>query len=296
MTPDEMPEREDAREVQVESSGMDEKFKVVLAILVLLLIGEVYSLATIHSLRKQFTGQEAQTRSQLTSSFNEQIAARMAEVEQSNAEQIQALKIEMDEASRHLGTQRGELHRARLLVSKLQNEHDQQVNELKHEIALKADQQQVGALTEDVSTTRTDLGKTKKNVDSLAETLGLTRTKFGTLIARNHDEISALRRLGERDYFEFTAVRHDAIRVGGVGLDLKKTNVKHHRFNVDMMVDDVWLQKKDRTINEPVFFSLRGSRTFCELVVNRVDKGKITGYISTPKGTTQMASRLEGTR
>ena len=296
MTPEEMPERENSREAQVERSGMDEKFKVVLAILVLLLIGEIYSLGRIHSLRTEFNGQESQTRSQLTTSFNQQIAAKMAEVEQANAEQLQALKIELDEASRHLGTQRGELHRARLLVSKLQNEHEQQVDELKHEIALKADQQQVGALTEDVSSTRTDLGKTKKNVDSLAETLGLTRTKFGTLIARNHDEISALRKLGERDYFEFTAVRHDAIRVGGVGLDLKKTNVKHHRFNVDLMVDDVWLQKKDRTINEPIFFSLRGSRTFCELVVNRVDKGKITGYISTPKGTTQMASRLEGTR
>jgi len=296
MTPDEMPERESSREVHLERSGMEEKFKIVLAILALLLIGEIYSLSRIHSLLKEFGGQEAQTRTQLTTWFNQQISAKMAEVEQRNADQLQALKIEMDEASKHLGTQRGELHQARLMVSKLQNEHDQQVNELKHEIALKADQQQLGALTEDVSSTKTDLGKTKKNVDSLAETLGLTRTKFGTLIARNHDEIAALRRLGERDYFEFTAVRHDPIRVGGVGLDLKKANMKHHRFNVDMMVDDVWLQKKDRTINEPIFFSVRGSRTFCELVVNRVDKGKITGYISTPKGTTQMASRLEGTR
>lgn len=296
MTPDEMPEREGSREVHVERAGMDEKFKVVLAILALLLIGEIYSLSRIHSLRTEFNGQESQTRSQLTTWFNQQISAKMADVEQANAEQLQALKIEMDEASRHLGMQGGELRRARLMVSKLQDEHNQQLNDLKHEIALKADQQQLGALTEDVSSTKTDLGKTKKNVDSLAETLGLTRTKFGTLIARNHDEIVALQKLGERDYFEFTAERHQPVRVGGIGLDLKKTNVKHHRFNVDMMVDDVWLEKKNRTINEPIFFSVRGSRTFCELVVNRVDKGKITGYISTPKGTTQMAARLEGTR
>jgi hypothetical protein len=289
MTPDEMPGREESREVPVERSGMDEKFKVVLAVLAILLIGEIYSLARIHSLRTQF-------RSQLTSSFSEQIAAKMAEVEQSNAEQIQALKVEMDEESQHLGTQGSELRRARVLVSKLQDEHNQQVNELKHEIALKADQQQLGALSEDVSSTKTDLGKTKKNVDSLADTLGLTRTRFGTLIARNHDEIAALRRLGERDYFEFTVRRHQAVRVGGVGVYLKKTNVKHHLFNLDLMVDDVWLNKKGRTINEPIFFSESGSRAFCELVVNRVDKGEITGYISTPKGTTQMAARLEGRR
>ena len=124
----------------------------------------------------------------------------------------------------------------------------------------------------------------------------MTRTRFGTLIARNHDEIEALRKLGERDYYEFTAARHRAIRVGGIGVYLKETNVKHHRFNVDLMIDDVWLVKNDRTINEPIFFSTNGSRSFCELVVNRVDKGKITGYISALKGATQMASRLEGTR
>jgi len=294
MAPDVLREQDGSREG--EKAGMDEKFKAVLAILALLVVGEIFSLSRIHVLRKDFQAQEAQTRKQLTDWVNQDVSAKLSSFEQSNAEQIEALKIEQDEASRHLGVQRGELHRARLMVSALQNEHNRQLNELKHEIALKADQQQLGALTDDVSQTKTDLGKTKQNVDSLANTLGMTRTRFGTLIARNHDEIAALRKLGERDYFEFTALRHQAVRVGGIALDLKKTNVKHHRFNVDMLVDDAWLEKKDRTIDEPIFFSVRGSRTFCELVVNRVDKGKITGYISTPKGATQMASRLEGTR
>ncbi len=296
MTPQELPEREGSREVQAQEAGLQEKFKVVLGVLILLLIGEVYSLSRIHSLRTEFKGQESQTRSQLTTLFNQQMAAKISEVEQTNAEELQALRAEMDAQSRHLGSQGGELRRAKLMVSKLQNENAQRVNELKHEIALKADQQQLGALTEDVSSTRSDLGRTKKNVDSLAETLGLTRTKFGTLIARNHDEIAALRKLGERDYFEFTAQRHQAIRVGRVGVYLKKTNVKHHLFNLDLMVDDVWLNKKSHTINEPIFFSQSGSHAFCELVVNRVDKGKITGYISVPKASTEMAARLEGAR
>jgi hypothetical protein len=294
MGPDVLREQEGSREG--ERTGMDEKFKAVLAILALLVVGEIFSLNRIHVLRKDFQAQEAQTRKQLTDWVNQDISSKLSAFEESNDAQLGALKIEMDEASRHLGVQRGELHRARVLVTALQNEHNQQLSELKHEIALKADQEQLGALTDDVSQTKTDLGKTKKNVDSLADTLGMTRTKFGTLIARNHDEIAALRKLGERDYFEFSAERHKSVRVGGVGVDLKKTNVKHHRFNVDLMVDDVWLEKKNRTINEPIFFSVRGSRTFCELVVNRVDKGSITGYISTPKGATQMASRLEGTR
>ena len=31
----------------------------------------------------------------------------------------------------------------------------------------------------------------------------MARSEMGTLIARNHDEIDQLRRLGERDYVEF---------------------------------------------------------------------------------------------
>jgi hypothetical protein len=166
---------------------------------------------------------------------------------------------------------------------------------MKHEIALKADQQQLGALTADVSNTKTDLNKTKKNVDDLVNNFGMTRTRFGTLIARNHDEIDALRKLGERDYYEFTLVRHKPIHLANIGLDLKKTNKKHHRFTLDLLVDDVWVQKDHRTINEPIFFTTRSSRTFCELVVNKVDKDVISGYISTPKNVAhQMASRSEG--
>ncbi len=299
MTPDELGGQEGPGETRGERPGMNEKFKAVLALLALLallVVGEIFSLSRIHSMQKDFQFQEAQTRKQLTDWVNQDVSARLRALQQLNAEQLEALKIALDEASRHLGDQRGELHKDRLMVAALRNEHNRQLKELQHEIALNADQQQVGALTDDVSQTKTDLGKTKQNVDSLANTLGMTRTQFGTLIARNHSEIAALRRLGERDYFEFTAVRRNAVRVGGVGLYLRKTNVKHHRFNVDLMVDDVWLEKKDRTINEPVFFSMGGSRSFCELVVNRVDKGRITGYISTPKGATEMASRMEGAR
>ncbi|MCL5006278.1 MAG: hypothetical protein M1404_07055 [Acidobacteria bacterium] len=296
MIPDELREQEDMPESRSERTRLGGKFTAVFVVLVVLAVGEIFSLIRVHFLRNDFRAQEAQTRKQLTDWVNRDVSARLSSLERSNSEQLEALKIELNEVSRHLGSQRGELRQARMMVTKLQNEHSQQLDELKHEIDLKADQQQLGALTNDVSATKTDLGKTKQNVDSLANSLGMTRTRFGTLIARNHDEIVALRKLGERDYFEFTASRHKPIRVGKVGLELKKTNAKHHRFNVDMLVDDAWLEKKNRTINEPIFFTMRGSRSFSELVVNRVDKGRITGYISTPKGTTQTASRLEGTR
>jgi hypothetical protein len=269
--------------------------KVVLIALALLIVGEIYSLARITSLGRSLKTQDA-ARKELVAQFNEQLSSRLTAFQQADQAQLEVLKAEMDQTSRHVGAQRGELRRDRAMVSKLQSEHNKQLNDLKHEIALKADQQQLGALTADVSNTKSDLSKTQKNVQELVNSFGMTRSRFGTLIARNHDEIDALRKLGQRDYYEFTLVRHHPIHLANIGMDLKKTNKKHHRFTVDLLVDDVWIEKDHRTIDEPIFFATRGTRTFCELVVNKVDKGVITGYISTPKGLTQMASRAGGTR
>ncbi|HZT71546.1 MAG TPA: hypothetical protein VFC10_17595 [Terriglobia bacterium] len=296
MANEEMPVQRDLRGDSAASPGLGSKTKMILIALAVLMVAEIYSISRIAAVGKTIQAQDAKTRKDLTAQFNDQLSAKLLSLERENQEQLEALKSELDEASRHLGAQRGELRRARAMVAELQSEHARQMDDLKHEIALKADQQQLGALTADVSDTKTDLNKTKKSVEDLVNSFGMTRTRFGTLIARNHDEIEALRKLGERDYYEFTLVRHHPIRLANLGLDLKKTNAKHHTFTVDLLVDDVWVKKSNRTINEPIFFTTQGSRSFSELVVNKVDKGVISGYISTPKNPTQMASRSEGTQ
>ena len=158
----------------------------------------------------------------------------------------------------------------------------------------KADQQQVGALTQDVTSTKTDLNTTKKNVSTLASDLGMARSEMGTLIARNHDDIEYLRKMGDRDYFEFTLTKDQPAKVAGVGLTLKKTNVKRYRFNLATLVDDMQVERKDCPVNAPVFFYVNGSKKPYELVVNRVESNQVKGYLSTPKGVTEVASRSEG--
>ena len=292
---DDMPMQGSPQESTFAGRGMNTWMKIILMAVAVLLLAEIYSISRIAGMGKVIQTQDAKTRQDLSNEFNNQLSARMMALEHANQEQLGALKVELDAASRHLGAQGGELRRARDMVAKLQTEHAQQVQDLKHQLALKADAQQLGALTADVSNTKTDLDKTKQNVAELVNSYGMTRTRFGTLIARNHDEIDALRKLGERDYYEFTLVRHKPIHLASIGLDLKKTNKKHHRFTVALLVDDVWVQKDHRTIDEPIFFSTSGSQTFCELVVNKVDKDFISGYISTPKSDAhQMALRSEG--
>jgi hypothetical protein len=195
-----------------------------------------------------------------------------------------------------MGSQRGELKRARTMVAQLQDEQRAQTDQLKEELAQKADEQQVGALTQDVNTAKTDIDSTKNSVNTLASDLGMARSEMGTLIARNHDDIEYLRKLGDRDYFEFTLTRNQLAKVAGVGLTLKKTNIKRYRFNVDTLVDDMEVERRDCTINSPVYFYVNGSKKPYELVANSIGSDQVKGYLSTPKGVTEVAARSEGAR
>lgn len=267
------------------------KFVAIFAVLALLAIGQIFTLSKISSVRESLETQQTTFQKSLTNQVDQQFATRTAAVETANAQQIDALRKEIDDASKRSSTTGRELRKARAMVTQLQTEQRQRAEMLQAELAKKADQQAVGTLSQDVSATRTDLDSTKQLLESTRADLGMSRSELGTLIARNHDEIEVLRRMGDRDYYEFTAEKGQPVRVANLGLVLKKTNVKRHRFNIILQADDMDVEKKDRTVNEPVFFYLKGQKRFYELVVNSVDSKKVAGYISTPKGAVEVAAR-----
>ncbi|MGD1104115.1 MAG: hypothetical protein ABSA59_18870 [Terriglobia bacterium] len=272
------------------------KFVLIFLVLAALAVGEFFTVNRMNTLRDQLTTQHKQLREDLTGQLRNQVSNRLTAIERQNAQNLDAVKTELDGAAKRMGAQGGELKRARTMVAQLQDQQRAQTEQLKQELDQKADQQQVGALTQDVSLTKTDLNTTKQAVSTLAADLGMARSEMGTLIARNHDDIEYLRKLGDRDYFEFILTRNQPAKVAGVGLTLKKTNLKRYRFNVAMLADDIEVERKDCTINAPVYFYVNGSKKPYELVVNRVESSQVKGYISTPKGVTEVAARSEGAR
>ena len=293
MAIDQVPEQQ-VLDTEPERSGSHGKFLLIFLVLAALAVGEIYSMHKIVSMRGALEAQQTQTGKQLRADLQDQLAGRLSAIENANAKQFDALKDELDSAAKRMGATGGELKRARAMVAQLQDEQHKEAEQLQAELAQKADQKQVGALNQDVSAQRTDLDNTKKALASVSSDLGMARSEMGTLIARNHDDIEQLRRMGERDYFEFTLNRKAPARVAGVGLTLTKTNVKRHRFNMDLVVDDLQVEKKDRTINEPIFFYVSNSKRPYELVVNEVKGDQVKGYLSTPKGAKEVAARSEG--
>jgi len=276
------------------SGGGAARTILVVIALVALALGQWSTINRMNTMRDQLTKQKGQLREDMMGQLRDQVSNRLSAIQRQNAEELDAVKTEIDAAAKRVGAQGGELRRARTLVAKLQDQQQAQTEQLKQELDQKADQQQVGALTQDVTSTKSDLSTTQKNVSTLAADLGMARSDMGTLIARNHDDIEYLRKLGDRDYYEFTLNKDQQAKVAGIGLVLKKTNVKHYRFNVNTLVDDKEVERRDCTLNAPVYFYVNGSKKPYELVVNSVGSTQVKGYFSTPKGVTEVASRSEG--
>ena len=131
----------------------------------------------------------------------------------------------------------------------------------------------------------------RTDLDTTREDLKMAKSEMGTLIARNHDEIDQLRRLGERDYTEFTiAGRNRPQKVANVTVELKGVNEKRNQFNLAMVVEDKRFEKKNRAANEPIFFYTTGTHIPEEIVINKIGKDTISGYVSIPKVNQQATS------
>jgi DNA repair exonuclease SbcCD ATPase subunit len=144
-------------------------------------------------------------------------------------------------------------------------------------------------ITSDVGTVRTDLASTRTTLDDTRSELQRARGDMGVmsgLIATNGQQIQALRELGDRNIYEFTLEKNGRMqKVGDIQVMLKKADSGHNRFTVDVLADDNRVEKKDRTTNEPVQFYTSKARQPYELVVNKVGKNQVTGYLATPKVT-----------
>ena len=178
----------------------------------------------------------------------------------------------------------GEVTTARRQNGEIRDDYSKRLSSVQSELAGKANLDDVKSLGGDINGVKSDLASTRNNLD-------MTRTEFGTLIARNHDEIDELRRVGERDYFEFTVTgKGNRSKVGDLMVELRGTNVKKNQFTVALYVDDLRLEKKNRAIDEPIYFYTRGTRVPLELVVNQIGKDKVVGYMSIPKAQSAQAS------
>jgi chromosome segregation ATPase len=161
-----------------------------------------------------------------------------------------------------------------------------------------ATQKQVGAVATDVSTVKTDVGGAKASIAETQNDLQATKAQLqrtmgdagvmSGLIARTHDELEELKHRGDRNYYEFT-LRKGAppTLLSTIKLQVKKVDDKHAKYTMIVSADDRNIEKKDKSLDEPVQFYSGKDPVLFEIVVNSIAKNEISGYLSTPKNAPQ---------
>lgn len=213
------------------------------------------------------------------------------QLEQAN-DQIAELRGKFEVTSEKLGVTQAELDRARQLataIRKEQRDKDKEIlakiGEVEQESAAK-----IGQVASEVAGTRSDLAAARKDLDAtisgLQRVIGDAGVMSG-LIATNREELEALKRRGERNYYEFDIKRsRNMERVGPIQVRLNKVDVKRSKYTITVYSDDRAIEKKDKTVNEPVQFYPAGAKSrgsLYELVVYEVQKDRAIGYLSAPK-------------
>lgn len=253
----------------------------LVAVIALAGLGEGF-VASNHAkaVEQSLSGQTLTTR-QSQDAFNQ----KLAQAEENSAEMRGELSVVTD----RLQLTQTELARARRQAQVIKADDAQQLAavqaqvQVQTQLATKADTDDVSKLGNDVSGVKSDLAATQGNLAS-------ARDELGNGIAHNHDELEQLRALGERNYIEFSInAKGPRQKVGDIQVELRGTNVKKNMFTLRLYADDRQFEKKNRAMDEPIYFYTSEYKAPLELVVNQVSKNQIAGYLSVPKVNGQQA-------
>ena len=265
---------------QYESAGTPRWITILFIILFLIVAGlGAYGYMTVSRMSQDLAKQQEQNK------------VLTAELDQANS-RLADIKGHLDVTEQKIGMTESELANAKSraeAIRKEQQASDQRLTARLTQVQKESNEQigavasEVGGAKKDIADTRNDLEATKSKLERATGDMGV----MSGLIARNHDEVEELKRLGERNYFEFTIPKSKSPqRVGPIQIKLNKTNEKKSIYTMTVYADDRAIEKKDRSMGEPVQFYVRGTRTApYEIVVFGVQKNNISGYLATPKET-----------
>ncbi len=210
---------------------------------------------------------------------------------------IEALRSQVEEARRAAAAAAGQAKveaalYAERLARELEDAQKRQSEQVAGEVssvkeAASAMTGRISEVSAEVASVRSEAAAAKSELEKTIAELKSVRGDLGVqsgLVATNARELAALKALGDRDYYEFRIGKSKAPQVvGEISIRLKKTDVKRNRYTIEVIANNRLVEKKDRTLNEPLQFYMTRFRTPCEIVVNEIGKDLIAGYLATPK-------------
>lgn len=216
-------------------------------------------------------------------------------------QQIEELNQGLDQSRQQLVRQDRELNRTQGLYQGIRSEQEVQTRELQTLHTKKADvaavdrlQVETSSLKGQIESTDGRLAETRTQVAGIdsrtrrqEDAINRNRAEIDTVrvaAERNTTELGELRRSLEREYYNFELQEGGGyMKVLNVSLNLRKTDFERRQCDLYLLADGKVIRKKDQPINEPIYFYVEGKDKPYEVVITRVDRKLVVGYLSIPK-------------
>lgn len=243
-------------------------------------------LASYHQDLTSLRGNLSNTSTELRAELRKEFSDLKSDLTSTKSEHSRALSVARKTALKDTEEMAAKLEKSQAeRAAALGNEINQvRTSAAETHTALQGVSGEVKAVKTDVASTRDELAKAVAGLSTVKGDLGV----MSGHIATNAKEIDMLRQLGDRNIYEFTLTKKGGQhKVGDVLLALNKTNQKRNSFSLTVNADDKNIEKRDKTVNEPVqFYVPSKAKQPYEVVVNTVGKDTVRGYLATPKVTT----------
>ena len=220
---------------------------------------------------------------------------------QASGEKIDGLQKEIEQSGSKISTHgqkikqhQGKLSQHQGLYSELKTEQQQQSRELEAVALKKADcsqfeelQGQTEGIKNEVALVNSGLADVREASSANRASIGHAEEKISGLDKGLNDTQSHLSRVAEslkRDRFDFELhEKAGYVQVHEVSLRLKDVDLKRQRYDLDLVVNGKWIRKRHQNANEPVSFYVKGADKTYEVVITKIDKKQVAGYLSVPK-------------
>ena len=273
-------------------SGWNLKVAVLFGAVIALLAANIYLFVRVEQQRSELAKLRESIKAEIAS-VREASSASVA----SSHQRIESMREDLEAARRQAAMAVGQakteaVRRAEQLTTALAEEQKKQQARMASQIsevrqATTETTTRVGQVSSDVTAVRSDVAATRADLDRTIAELKRASGDMGVmsgLIATNSTELAALRTLGERNYIDLDLRKTKAPqRFGDIAILLRRADPKKNRYTIEVVADDRRIEKKDKTLNEPVQFYVARARQPYEIVVNQIANDRIVGYLSTPK-------------
>jgi multidrug efflux pump subunit AcrA (membrane-fusion protein) len=253
----------------------------------LLVVGLLYvggSLYLIYTLKTRLDAleQKQQTLESAQATLGSRLHATSSEFRQALTSEVGMTKAELARRAAELDRQQ---RASAAKLSEAQSAQSKEIAAVNGEVT--GVKTELGGAKTDISKTQADLVTTNQKLERAIGDLGVQ----SGLIAHTSSELDVLKHKGDRNYYDFTLHKGNKTPVSTVSLQLKKVDAKKSRFTINVIADDHTIEKKDRTVGEPLQFYTGRDRMLYEMVVFTANKDTITGYLATPKNAPTPVTR-----